>query len=303
MTFCYIASFDVADYRNDIRDAGITFSRSGSSDFAIDVNSTQDTADGADVTSVFSHYGDNPWTDIVGVDADASTGIRRSVADSPFSDLVTTLMRAAAAIAGWPNPSALSCTFSTTTLRYVFVYAGDAFDAIVFGNDANADLFGFTGVNPTSGETVTADTVPMFVVVPELSAVSTPGTSDGIDYEPQLISASAIATMGAQFGITRSCVPTYRDWTQQSEPREKTLRFAAQASGGPKFSHQELFESCRCVLPFVVVDGFGDGQDYLMRLRSDTCLWSSAACRRAANDMDDAHFDVRYGAQVLGVFV
>lgn len=302
MSFCYLASFDVLDLRNGFGE--ITFRRSGSSSFVVELAlADAPSALGSAPALVFNHYSDSEWIDIVAVDASASIEIRRSLPAYSFSTVITSMMRTGAANASWPDFNTLTCTFSTTTFRYVFTYPGDAFDEIEFSNAATRNLFGFTGVNPTAGETVTADTTPMFAVQPELDAVSTPNAGDGIDYEPQQISASTIAAMGAQFGITRSCVPTYRDWTQQSEPREKVLRFAAQLSGGPKFSHQELFENCRCVLPFVVVDGFGDGQDYLMRLRPDTCLWSSATCKRAANDMDDAHFDVRYGAQVLGVFV
>jgi hypothetical protein len=56
------------------------------------------------------------------------------------------------------------------------------------------------------------------------------------------------------------------------------------------------------VHPFVVIDGFGDGKDYVFRLRPDTCMFSTNVIRRSAGDMDDALFDVAYGTQLLGVF-
>ena len=213
-------------------------------------------------------------------------------------------MRAAAASASWPSPSNLSCSFSTTTLRYSFTYAGSAFTGISFNSEATAALFGFTGAFVGSASIVTAQLPPMYCIATELDGVSTPAVGDGIDYMPQGISVGSIATMGQRFGITRGCVPTYRDWVQQSEPRAKVLRMAAWAAWSDTgwFSHQELFEHCRSVHPFVVVQGFGDGYDYLFRLRADSCIWSSAAVRRAASEMDDAHFDVFYRTQTLGVF-
>jgi len=286
----YAAFFNVMDARHVL--GSVTFSRSGSTDFTIDITSLRYvTLDGSRDVSVFNHYLMNTF---VGEDGEAVPYAGRNLAAAGLGEAMTARMRDDAS---WPDVSQLYCEFNGST--YSFSYFSDAFTAIRFSNIHTRRLFGFADDFTGSAEVVTGTRLPNFIIEPVLSSITMEDTK-GYVYEPTKISAAAMSAGGVQFGLTRSATPLYRDFVQQSETREKTLRDDAVPTH--PFTHQLLFESCRSVLPFAVLDGFDDGFNYLFKLRPDGCLWDLTNCKRAGGEIDHALFDVGYRVQQLATF-
>ena len=297
MTFQYLASFDITDARNNFGSIELVrfplgnFSLNLKSDISNGLNSSGQTM------RILNHY-PTGIANAVGEDSEENAGLSFTAATQSFGALIQQRIRQGAVAASWLNGNTLTCSYDTATMRYTFGYGGTLLH-INFSNTATARLFGFSGSWSGSSSSITGDIVPSFAIQPSLSDVTT-NDVEGVNYGADGISMQGVSEYGSVFGITRECAPIFRDWTQQSEPKAKTQRLAA-ASTHP-FTHQELFERCRSVHPFVVVDGFGDGHDYVCKLRPDSSMWSTSACKRAGGEMDDALFDVSYNTQVLGVF-
>jgi hypothetical protein len=298
MTLSYLASFDIVDSRHSF--GTVRFVKFPVGEFTLDI--TTDVANGVnlvgDAIRVFNHY-PTGLTSAVAEDAEASTGLGITAAVQSWGTLFQQRMQQAAQAAVWGSFGTLTCTYNVATQRYTFTYGGSPIVTIEFSTTATARLFGFSGNFSGSSNSISGTLTPSFVIVPSLRAVTTEGT-DGPNYEPTNISMQAVSEYGSVFGLTRAAAPLLRDWTQQSEPKAKALRLSATSSH--PFTHQELFEKCSSVHTFVVTDGFGDGKDYVFKLRADASTWSQKTCKRAGGEMDDALFDVRYEAQVLGVF-
>jgi len=295
MTLSYLASFDISDLRNAF--LNVQFIKTGGGNFTVHIVNDVANAPVADLsvnTVVFNHY-TNGLGHLIPEDAEQSSGPQSVYANQSWGALFQQRMRQIATAAGWADPNSLTCAYNLDTQRYTFGYSG-TFTNINFGSTSTHLLFGFSGSFSGSSSSVVGNITPSFVVVPSLTAVTTEGT-DGYNYEPSGISMQAMSEYGSVFGLTRPAAPLFRGWTQQSEPKSKALRLSASGL----FSHQELFEKSRSVHPFVVRAGFGDGKDYVFKLRADACTWSSKTCKRAGGETDDALFDIVYNAQVLGV--
>jgi hypothetical protein len=289
----YSACFDVRDGRNGF--GVLTLKTLGKPDIAIDLSTLYALRnDFVTTTTVFNHVGMNIVTLEDGSDGSAAIW---DVGINALEVALTNAMQVAATSYGWADTAGLAAIYSASTHNYGFVYPGHAFTAIQFSNGATRKLFGFaadfSGLSDAEGGTVPSN----FIIEPVLTAVTTENV-DGYIYEPKGISAAAPSPSGMQYGLARGRAPIFRDWTQQSEPRAKTLRGAATAAH--PCTHQQLFESCRSVYPFIVIDGFGDGFDYAFRLRPEGAMWTTEACVRAGGDMDDALFDIHYRAFQLG---
>ena len=202
-------------------------------------------------------------------------------------------LRDAGSTAGWGGAeSALAFTYSETDHTYTLEYS--ATFTVTFGSAETAYLFGFNTLILSGSASYTSTSTPWGVIVPILSAVSSPTTN----YEPDGISNQAVSASGAVTGLSRSVAPIYRDWVQQYESKEKTLRISALSSH--PFTHQELFEACRTGLPFVVIDGFGETDDVhnkeVFFLRTEGSMFK---CERAT-DSNDAQFHISYKTVVAG---
>ena len=286
----YAAAFDLRDGRQGF--GTVTFSSSGATDFELDL--TEDVVgDGlSGATRVFNHYG---FEQVIGEDFNAITTATFGLSGVPFGVAMTEAMRDAAGDAGWSDFTELLCAFDGTT--YAFSYGGHAFSAIAFSNGATRRLFGFAANFSGSSSTVTGTTLPSFIIQPVLDGVTFERT-DGYIYEPTGISSAAPSASGMQYGLFRARTPLFRNWVQQAEPREKVLH--GQATSAHPGTHQQLFEACRSVYPFIVIDGFGDDYSYLFRLRPEGSIWSEDTCKRMRGDLDDALFTIRYRAQQIG---
>lgn len=298
MSFSYLASFDICDPRNDF--STVRFVKFPLGDFTLDIMTdvaNGPVPEGSTRTTIYNHYPVGIGN-AVGEDAEANTGLASIAASQSWASLFQQRMRQAAQAAVWGSYNTLTCTYDVDTHLYSFGYSG-LLATIQFGSAGTRRLFGFGSDHSGLTSTVTGSFVPSYVIVPSLSAVTTDGV-EGVNYEPPGISMQSVSEFGSVFGLTRASAPIFRDWTQQSEPKAKTLRRSTTTAH--PFSHQELFEKSRSMHPFVVIDGFGDGKDYVFKLRPDAAMWTSSACKRAGGDMDDALFDVSYETQVLGVF-
>lgn len=284
----YAASFDLRDGRHGF--GSVTF-RCASAEFTVALTSLVTTLANGQASSVYNHVGTNQFAGEDGVIlSEASYGF----CTFSFADVFVEAMQTAAGATAWPDPSRLQVVGNGDPYR--FTYSDRLFTAIEFSNSAAMRLFGFTANFSGSAESVTGTGTPNFIISPILSAVTTEETN-GYIYEPSKISAAATSAAGMQYGLARTQPPLFRNWMQQSETRAKTLR--GQAIATHPCTHQLLVESCRSVYPFVVVDGFGDGFDYLFRLRPEGAMWTTNVCARAGGDMDDALFDIQYHAQQI----
>lgn len=294
MSFSYLASFDLREPRNNF--STIQIATSGKTTINVnlftDVDSDVPSSETSARTTVFNHV-DIGLGFTIGEDRAASTPMALSHSNTSFPAVVQNHLRDAATTAGWGSASAdITVSFDLTGHTYTLEYSATM--SVTFGNAETAALFGFTTLTLTSAASYTSPSVPWGCIVPILSAVSSPSTN----YEPDGIANQAVSASGAVTGLARSVAPIYRDWVQQYESKEKTLRISAQTTH--PFTHQELFEVCRTGLPFVVVDGFGEVDEIhnkeVFYLRTEGSMFK---CERAT-DSNDAQFHVSYKTIVAG---
>lgn len=290
MTFSYLASFDVSDPANGF--SYIQFAASGKTSFQIQVPTFNElTWEGANLAKVFNHYGGLGLGRTASEDRRVLLQLSQSYGGASFGAITTTFARAAAITAGWGTTSAnaLNCVYNSAILRYTFSYTVGATLALSFGSAATASLYGFSALSASATTNVVGDILPDFIIKPVLPSVCDPTTN----YEPDSITSQAVSGAGISFGLSRSAAPLYRDWVQQFEPRENTLRLAALTTA--PFTHQELIESVRGSFPFVVQNGFGTANDEVFIIRAEG---SNFKPDRAAPGWDVFH--VSYKAIVQG---
>lgn len=287
MTFCYQASIDLADPRFGL--GTVSIATAGKTTVSVNISTlSADTFEGDGTCTIFNHnYIGLGYC--VGEDREASTWMRQSFSELSLASRVQSSIRSAAIAAGWSSDAeSIGFGFNPSTLIYDIDYTANI--TVTFGNAETASLFGFSTLSHTGALQYLSDIVPYGIIRPVLSAVSSPTSN----FEPEGIASQAISSSAAVSGLTRSIAPIYRDWIQQYETKEKTLRL--QALAAHPFTHQELFEISRTNIPFVVVDGFGDGLDEVFFFRGEGSNWR---CERAS-DGNDAQFHISYKAVVAG---
>lgn len=294
MTFCYLATFDVTDSTHGF--GSVTLSTAGEPDAVLNI-ATLGAFNGFTNRNVtaWNHY-PVALTNLRGEDQDANTGIYHSAPIWGFGERVRDTLRAAATTATWTNPSTVNVAFSLTTLRYTFSYTQAPLTAVTFSNAATRALFGFASNFSGSSTSVVGTQTPRFCLEPTMRAVS-PG-NDPLNVDPDDITPNAATVTGQRWGLRRTTHPLLRTWTQEFETYAKTIRLAA--SSAHPFTFQELFEACRTSLPFIVVDGWGDGRNEGFYFTEDGAHFSNSACIRAGGDMDGAMFHIRFNTIVAG---
>lgn len=287
MTFCYQASIDVSDPRHGL--GTVSIATAGKTTISVNVSAlTANTFEGAGTCTIFNHNYVG-LGNCVGEDRSGSLWMRQSFCELSLASRTQSTLRSVAIAAGWSTDAEdLGFGFNPSTLIYDIDYTANI--TVTFGNAETARLFGFSELVHTGSLQYLSDIVPYGIIRPVLTAVSSPTPN----FEPEGIASQAISSSAAVSGITRSIAPIYRDWVQQYETKEKTLRM--QALEAHPFTHQELFEISRTNLPFVIVDGFGDGLDEVFYFRGEGSNWR---CERAS-DGNDAQFHISYKAVVAG---
>lgn len=296
MTFQYIASFDLQDPRNAF--STIQLATSGKTTISInllsDVDSDVVSADSLARTTVFNHA-ERGLGVTVAEDRAASTPMSLTHSNTSLGDVVQNHLHDAATTAGWgAAASDIAFVYSETDLTYTLSYSATV--SITFGSAETAYLFGFTTLTLTGSSSYVSTITPWGVIRPTLPAVSSPTTN----YEPETIAAQAVSNSGAVSGISRQTSPIYRDWTQQYETKQKTLRLSADSSH--PFTHQEMFEAVRTGLPFVIIDGGFNSEDdeiynkEVFYLRAEGSFFKP----ERATDSNDAQFHVPYKTVVAG---
>lgn len=300
MSLRYFASFDLKDPMFSFGTLRLVRLPMGSTQIAVDLTQlTSSSYSGARTgLSVFNH-----WPLGLGraksLDAAAGSALARNYSGSSFAEILRSALRAEATAASWPNPSTLDVAYNLASDRYVFTYP-TGFVEIDFTATDGRRLLGYSAnQNVISGPVSQAPLAPTHVIVPEVSDI-TPLDGGVNYYEPEDIVLSVVTEYGRSSGVRRQCVPYYRDWVQEYETRQKTLRRAAVAAH--PYTHQQLFESCRSVLPFVVSDSYDLNKDEVFYLRPEASAWDERACRRAGGNLDDAQFHVTYRTIVAGEF-
>jgi hypothetical protein len=296
MSFSYIASIDIADARNNL--STIQLATSGKATISINlfsgVDSDVESPDSLARTTVFNHA-ERGLGAVVAEDRAASTPMSLTHSNTSLGDVTHNHLRDAATTAGWGVAAGdISFVYNETNAQYTLSY--NTTFSVTFGTPETAALFGFTTLTLTGSSSYVSTVTPWGVIRPTLPAVSSPTTN----YEPETIAAQAVSNSGAVSGISRSTSPIYRDWTQQYEPKEKTLRLSALSSH--PFTHQELFEAVRTGLPFVVIDGgFNSEEDEVYNkevfyLRAEGSFFKT----ERATDSNDAQFHIAYKTVVAG---
>lgn len=287
MTFHYAAAIDVADPRNGL--GNVSLATAGKTTITVNVSTlTADPVVGSGTVTIFNH-GYSALGECIGEDRDGSTWMQHSFSPLTLAGKLLQGLQGAAIAAGWGSDGDdLGVGFDPTTLVYDIEYSANT--TLTFANAATARLFGFGSLSYSGAAIHYSDITPWGIIRPVLTAVSSPTPN----FEPEGIAVQAVSSGSAVSGMARSIAPLYRDWVQQYETKEKTLRLSA-LSAHP-FTHQELFETCRTIVPFVVVDGFGDGRYEVFFFRGEGSNWK---CERA-NDGNDAQFHVSYKTLVAG---
>ena len=291
----YFATFDVA---TTLRAYGtITIATAGKASIVVNMAAmTLATADAGATVSTFNHFWDG-LGQTVGQDPASTVNLASSMPQISFGDQLRLLLRAAATTAAWASPTGIAVSVSATTGRYTISYVTQSI-TITLSTSYGEELLGIASgsVSALTGGTyvVLGTSTPRFVIVPTLdrTSLSTP------NYEPQAIATQGVSATGHTFGMRRTVSPLYRDWIQQYETKEKTIRRSAASSHPSTF--QELFEVDSCVYPFVVYDGFENSVAEVFVLREEGSSWGLSAVQRADDQANDAQFHITFKAIVIG---
>lgn len=237
-TGIYQAAFDVTEL-----DLGtLTLATAGESDVVIDLTALTG-------GPMFFHYngvGGTEWC--TSQDSAETPRLTELFSLFGFDVAVTAALQAAATTATWPSPSSLTASFrrDNTPIGYRLRYSGSTITA-AWSTAAGRALFGFSANVAVAAETLLADHVPTYCIVPTLEFSS----DDTPNYEPDTIANHVMPddnSLGT--GVSRYVAPIFRDWKQQFETAEKTERLRADSTHPWTFQH--LFEYCRGERPICV---------------------------------------------------
>lgn len=292
----YTAAFDAA-----VLTLGtITLATAGESDAVVTLSSITNVDVEGNVTesSVFWHNEPS--------NATTSTNIRINGEDPSSTVRLGTMSKRSfakalevaleAQMGGWTTPTDLAVSWSRTTGYYTISWPHANF-TITFSLAAGRGLLGFSGTQ--SGATsYTSTLMPTYVIDTTVDTVS----ENTINYEPRAIGNHGETDGGKGFGLARTVSPLYRDWRQEFETKEKSVRLSAAAAHPWTFQH--LFEHCRGQLPFAVVNGgFGATaftDDEAFSFRGDSTHWAAKAFR--ATPGNDSQFNIPFQCVVEGTF-
>lgn len=293
----YYAGFDVALLTGL---GTISMDNGIGQNFSVNLSSGVTSTDqNGDSTTLFFHYDRFTNYQVTSENADAAVTLVKW-ADEGYAKALQTAMRAAATTASYPSPSNITVACARTTALYTIAHSA-TFD-LAFSVDAGLRFLGFNDIAETGQTSYTGDYAPDYTINPTLSGGSSPGVGDMLNYEPGNIASLGVGDSGRGYGIGRDAGPLYRNWTQQFETKEKTLRLSADTdptTATHPWTFQNLFEHCRTKYPFIVVQGFGETYDEAFRLRSEGASWSP----ERAVPGDDAHFHMPFQTLVEGQMV
>jgi hypothetical protein len=218
---------------------------------------------------------------------DGVTMFSSTWASTTFAAALTAAINYEANNNGWT--CGVTVTFSATTGRYTFtrsaaVGAGTGTYTVTFGNNPSKALLGFAA-NSATAETHVGTLTPTFWIDATLDGRSL--DLEG-DFEPESVADLAISDDGTAFaGIARTTTPKYRTWVQQFELKRKV--FKAFDNGTDVWTFEDLWEHCRCEMPFVV----DDGVDQMV------CVFLPASSsfrgkQRPGGPADDVHFNLPF---------
>lgn len=218
-----------------------------------------------------------------------------------YAEALEDAIQAAATTAGFPSPTNFTVSCARTTAIYTISHSSTDFE-LLFGNNASRLFLGYDADDTAVTSTKTGDYPPTYTINPTLDGASSPGVGDMLNYEPGNIAALGVADSTRTFGISRDYGPLYRDWIQQFETKAKTIRFAADtvaSTATHPWTFQGLFEHCRTVFPFIVVQGFGETYDEAFRFRSEGSSWTP----ERAGPGNDNQFHIPFQTIVEGQIV
>jgi hypothetical protein len=214
---------------------------------------------------------------------DGITMFSTTWASTTLAAALTTAINTEAAANSWTCTVLVS--FSATTGRYTIALAtGTGTFTVTFGNNPSKALLGFAA-NSATAATHVGTLTPTFWIDATLDGRSL--DLEG-DFEPESVADLAISDDGTAFaGIARTTTPKYRTWVQQFELKRKV--FKAFDNGTDVWTFEDLWEHCRCEMPFVV----DDGVDQMV------CVFLPASSsfrgkQRPGGPADDVHFNLPF---------
>lgn len=165
-----------------------------------------------------------------------------------FAAALTTAINDEGAAVAFPWTVTVTVAFSTTTNRYTI--SGTGTFGVTFSNTPSRLLLGYTG-NLSAASSYVATLTPSFWIDATLDGRSLDREGD---FEPESIASISISDDGTGYsGISRTSTPKYRSWIQPFELKRKV--FKASNDGTDIWTFEDLWEHCRCEMPFVVDDG------------------------------------------------
>lgn len=263
MTMLYIAAFSASEHAL----GDITISRTAHPSITVDMSAVDhfDAETNSVSANVFWHYapaGETTSTSIgvIGQDLENTQNLgsfsRRSWGRALQADI-----RAAMVSAGTWTSSDFTISYSISTGYYTIAYSDTI--TVTFESAVGRQLLGFSADISTPAASSTGTVVPTYVYAPTLQSVS----DNTPNYEPDGIANHIVTDSGRGTGLSRSTSPIYRDWRQEFETKERTMR--ANASSTYPWTIDHLITHCRGQYPFCVVSGFGDSFDEVFSLRSE----------------------------------
>jgi len=282
----YLASFDVTAAAFGT----VTLATAGKTSVVVDLTGLIGTTAATTNSTKFFHY---PTGASAGAITSQDVAAAYRLTDFSvygFGTILQTALRAGATANSWTSPSGITVEWrlASTPASYRIAYPSATF-SVTCSTALGYALMGFTGVQ-SGGTTYDGTVLPTYLIQPTLAAVSEPTTN----YEPTGIANHITADDGTGYGIERYTGPLYRDWLQQFETKEKTIRLNAAAAH--PWTFQALFEACRGSRPFMVLSGFGESFYEVFSFRSEGTQWHP----ERATPGNDSQFHIPFKCVVEG---
>lgn len=289
MSFRYHATFDVST----LGLGNISLATSGHTTFSVDMSSITATDGHGASSSLFTQYYITSGNiKVVGEDPVATERLL-SLARKSYLKALKDALIAAAIANGWGATPAIGLFRDTSGFTEITYTASIT---VTFATVAGARMLGFTSTSPTAGTIVLGNATPDFTIWPTLQATSLVSS----DYEPENIANHVIPDSGAGgFGLSRTYAPLYRDWTQQYERKERTLR-RFKLNTHP-YTFQQMFETLRGEKPFLIEDSAQLDAAEAFFLRTEGTSWQPS--RAAADRVDDTHWHIPFKTVLEGFVV
>lgn len=178
------------------------------------------------------------------------SGVYASSLFEDFASWVSSALNSSGTLNG-----SYSVSFDSDTLLYT-ITCDEAFVITASTNQLATEILGFYSLPTSSATSHVSDTQANYAIKGIRG-----GRQDDKPYEPDDIADEGEATDGLHYGFADLTPPKYRDWVIPMETLEKTRK--EEVTGTELWSWEHLYEHCRNINPFLLIDGAGSHVYYL----------------------------------------